>query len=354
MSTVVIAMSGGVDSSIAAALLKEQGHNVIGMMMRLWSETGQKSFNRCCTPEAMALARQVAGILDIPFYAIDAQDIFFDNVVQNFIQGYTQGITPNPCLECNRQIRWGFLLKHALSLGADYLATGHYVRKKTLHSNEHQLLRGIDPTKDQSYVLHVLNQNQLSKAIFPLGDYSKSSVREISKQLKLPISERSESQDLCFLAGGDYRNFLLRHSTDTIESGPILDLNGQVIGDHAGIPFYTIGQRKGLGISSNQPLYVIEKDIGRNALIVGNTSELERLELTTTSTNWIAGRSPESSFKATIKIRYRAKESSGIITPIGNNKVHIRFNMPHIGITPGQAAVFYNGDVCLGGGIIEQ
>lgn len=354
MSTVVIAMSGGVDSSIAAALLKEQGHNVIGMMMRLWSETGQESFNRCCTPEAMALARQVAGILDIPFYAIDAQDIFFDNVVQNFIQGYTQGITPNPCLECNRQIRWGFLLKHALSLGADYLATGHYVRKKTLHSNEHQLLRGIDPTKDQSYVLHVLNQNQLSKAIFPLGDYSKSSVREISKQLKLPISERSESQDLCFLAGGDYRNFLLRHSTDTIESGPILDLNGQVIGDHAGIPFYTIGQRKGLGISSKQPLYVIEKDIGRNALIVGNRSQLERLELIATSTNWIAGRSPESSFKATIKIRYRAKESSGIITPIGNNKVHIRFNMPHIGITPGQAAVFYNGDVCLGGGIIEQ
>ncbi len=354
MSTVVIAMSGGVDSSVAAALLKEQGHNVIGMMMRLWSETGQETFNRCCTPEAMALARRVAGILDIPFYAIDAQEIFFEKVVQTFIRGYTQGITPNPCLECNRQIRWGFLLRHALSLGADYLATGHYARKNTLHSNEHQLLRGIDSTKDQSYVLYVLNQSQLSKALFPLGEHSKSAVREISKQLNLPVSEKSESQDLCFLAGGDYRDFLSRHSPGANESGPILDFEGQVIGEHRGIPFYTIGQRKGLGVSSSQPLYVIDKDIRRNALIVGHKSQLERVELTATSINWIAGRPPKSSFSAAVKIRYSAKESSGFITPLENNRVHISFNLPLIGITPGQAAVFYDGDVCLGGGIIEQ
>lgn len=353
MSTVVIAMSGGVDSSVAAAILKEQGYDVIGMMMRLWSESGLEASNRCCTPEAMALARRVAAILDIPFYTIDAQNIFYETVVQSFIKGYTQGITPNPCLTCNRQIRWDFLLNHALSLGANFLATGHYARKKSNNSNEYQLLRGIDRVKDQSYVLHVLNQEQLSKAQFPLGGYTKRAVRDIAVQLSLPVSERSESQDLCFLAGGDYRNFLLRHTTESNNKGSILDSSGQTIGEHRGLAFYTIGQRKGLGVSASQPLYVIEKDIQRNVIIVGPRSQLEKVELTTKSINWISKKSPESPFYCSVKIRYQAMDSLALVTPLEEKKARIRFNSPTIGITPGQAAVFYDGDVCLGGGIIE-
>lgn len=353
MSKVVIAMSGGVDSSVAAAILKEQGHEVIGMMMRLWSEPGLESSNRCCTPEAMALARRVAAILDIPFYAIDAQNIFYETVVQSFIEGYAYGITPNPCLTCNRQIRWDFLLKHALSVGADFLATGHYARKKTKNANEHLLLRGIDQVKDQSYVLHVLNQDQLSKALFPLGGYTKRAVREIASRLSLPVSDRSESQDLCFLAGGDYRDFLLRHATDSSNKGSMLDTQGKTIGEHRGLAFYTIGQRKGLGISATQPLYVIGKDIQRNELIVGPRNQLEKVELTTNFINWITEKSPESPFNCYVKIRYQAKETSALVTPLEGQKAHVRFNSPVFGVTPGQAAVFYDGEVCLGGGIIE-
>lgn len=352
MSIVVIAMSGGVDSSVAAALLKEEGHDVIGMMMRLWSEPGLETSNRCCTPEAMAVARRVAAILDIPFYAIDSQEIFYETVVQSFIVGYTQGITPNPCLTCNRHIRWDFLLKHALSLGANYLATGHYALNKLI-ANEYQLLRGIDQVKDQSYVLHVLNQYQLSKARFPLGGYTKSAVREIAADLSLPVSERSESQDLCFLSGGDYRDFLLRHTNEAKNGGSIYDPNGQKIGEHRGLAFYTIGQRKGLGISASQPLYVIEKDLQRNALIVGPRSMLESVELTANSINWISEKSPEVPFYSSVKIRYQAKEAQGLITPLEGNKAHVRFETPVYGVTPGQAAVFYDGEVCLGGGIIE-
>jgi tRNA-specific 2-thiouridylase len=354
MTTVVIAMSGGVDSSVAAAILQQQGYNVIGMMMRLWSEPGLEASNRCCTPEAMALARRVAAILNIPFYAVDAQNVFRETVVRYFIDGYTQGITPNPCLVCNRQIRWEFLLNHALALGASYLATGHYARIKTIKGDDFQLLRGVDKSKDQSYVLHVLNQFQLSKAQFPLGGYTKMAVRKIAEQLNLPVSKHSESQDLCFLAGGDYRDFLLRHSAELGSAGPILDQSGHTIGEHRGLAFYTIGQRKGLGVSASQPLYVIEKDIKRNALIVGHRNELGKGELFAKDINWISGKPPKSPFHSNVKIRYQATETLGLITPLERNKAHVSFNAPLIGITPGQAAVFYDGDICLGGGIIEQ
>src|SRR5512143_676117 len=224
---VVVAMSGGVDSSVAAALLQEHGYAVTGMMLRLWSESGREADNRCCTPVAMALARRVAARLGIPFYAVDARQAFHGTVVSYFLEGYAQGLTPNPCLVCNRQVRWGLLLEHARALGADYMATGHYARLRPGENGTIQLLRAIDSAKDQSYVLHVLDQERLAQARFPLGEYTKPQVRELARRFNLPVAERSESQDLCFLAGGDYRQFLQRHAPQVEMPGPIFDRQGQ-------------------------------------------------------------------------------------------------------------------------------
>jgi len=210
---VVVAMSGGVDSSVAAALLKQQGYDVTGMMLRLWSEPGKEESNRCCTPDAMAQARRVAGILDIPFYVIDAKDVFKETVVQYFLDGYARGETPNPCLMCNRQIRWTFLLNHALALGAEYMATGHYVRINRDEAGTSRLMRAVDHFKDQSYVLHVLKQNQLAHALFPVGEFPKPEIRRLAADFGLPTASRADSQDLCFLAGDDYRNFLQRNAS---------------------------------------------------------------------------------------------------------------------------------------------
>jgi tRNA-specific 2-thiouridylase len=312
-----------------------------------------ESSNRCCTPEAMALARRVSARLEIPFYAVDAQEIFHDQVVDYFIDGYRRGITPNPCLVCNRQVRWEFLLQRALSTGADYMATGHYARLRTDDTSGIQLLRAVDHSKDQSYVLHVLGQEQLSHALFPLGDLTKPQVRELARQFDLPVAERSESQDLCFLAGNDYRGFLSRHAPQVIHPGPIFTRDGHQIGFHQGMAFYTIGQRKGLGVSNPRPLYVLAKDQEQNALIVGEENELGQAKLTTTHVNWISGKPPLSPFRAQVKIRYRAKETGGTINPQDGNCADVRFDQPMRDITPGQAAVFYDGEVCLGGGIIQ-
>ncbi len=351
---VVIAMSGGVDSSVAAALLKQQGHDVIGMMLRLWSESGDEADNRCCSPDAMAQARRVAAILGIPFYAIDAKQVFYDTVVNSFIEGYTQGNTPNPCIACNRQVRWQFLLQHARALGAQYLATGHYVRIGRDSHDHFQILRAVDHNKDQSYVLHVLSQEKLAQAKFPLGEYQKSEIRQIAQDLKLPVAQRPDSQDLCFLGAGDLRGFLLRNAPALVNPGPILMQSGEKLGEHLGLAFYTIGQRKGLGISSPSPLYVIEKVSADNALIVGQATELGKDELIAENVNWIMGETPEGSFKAQVKIRYKAALAWGVVTPIDHNCIHIKFNETLRDITPGQAAVMYDGDVCLGGGIISS
>ena len=350
---VVIAMSGGVDSSVAAALLVRQGYDVIGMMMRLWSESGKQADNRCCTPDDMASARRVAAQLDIPFYALDAQEVFHTKVVSYFIDEYSLGNTPNPCLVCNRYIRWEFLLNHARALGADSLATGHYTRLRTNAKGSIELLRAIDSTKDQSYVLHILGQKQLSQALFPLGEYTKAQVRQLAREFHITSAERPDSQDLCFLAGGDYREFLVRHASERVgQPGLIINRSGEQIGCHQGLAFYTIGQRKGLGISSPQPLYVIEKDVQNNTLIVGSRAELGERELVAKDVNWVSGLVPAASFRAQVKIRYKAMEVWADITPLENYQVHVRFDHPVRDITPGQAAVFYMDEVCLGGGII--
>lgn len=352
MRKVVVAMSGGVDSSVAAALLKEQGYSVIGMMMRLWSEPGSEEENRCCSPDAMAMARRVAAKLDIPFYAVDARDVFRETVVEYFIQEYGLGRTPNPCLVCNRQIRWDFLLERALALGADGMATGHYARLQRSEDGSVQLLKAVDEAKDQSYVLHVMTQDKLRKALFPLGEYTKPQIRELARDFKLPVANRAESQDLCFLGNGDYRGFLLRNSVEVLDPGPILTQEGQKVGEHQGLAFYTIGQRKGLGIASPDPLYVLEKNVEQNALVVGSKELLGKWELGASQVNWVSGEPPRGPFQAGIKIRYKALFADGTVLPVGADEAEVKFDQPVMGITPGQAAVFYDGDVCLGGGII--
>jgi tRNA-specific 2-thiouridylase len=352
-SVVVVAMSGGVDSSVAAALLVEQGYSVIGMMLRLWNEQGSDNVNRCCTPNSMAMARRIASILSIPFYVLDARQIFYDTVVTSFIYGYTHNLTPNPCLTCNRSIRWEFLLNHALSARADFLATGHYAR--IIQDSEHklQLLRGVDAGKDQSYVLHMLTQEQLNHAIFPLGGYTKADIRQIAHDHHLPVAERPDSQDLCFIAGdADYRQFLLRHAPQSQTPGEILDQQGNILGYHQGLAFYTIGQRKGLLISSPTPLYVLEKNISCNTIIVGPHDQSRSNGLIAENVNWVAGGPPGSSFNALVKVRYNAHDMPCVVSLINDSTIEVKFENTILDVTPGQAAVLYNGEVCLGGGII--
>jgi tRNA-specific 2-thiouridylase len=352
MTKVVVAMSGGVDSSVAAALLKEQGYDVIGMMLRLWSEPGKEESNRCCTPDSMGQARRVAAKLDIPFYVVDAKDVFHNTVVQYFLDGYARGETPNPCLICNRQIRWTFLLDHALALGADFMATGHYVRLQNSGAG-YQFLRAVDRNKDQSYVLHVLTQEKLKHALFPVGDFPKPEIRAIAEKYGLPTASRKDSQDLCFLAGEDYRNFLRRNAVEMLNPGQIVTRQGKPLGEHHGLANYTIGQRKGLGIASPVPLYVLGKNAVTNTLLVGTQAELGSSELTARDVNWVSGEAPGESFRAEVKIRYTAKEAWAWVTPLDGRQVQVRFDAPQRDITAGQAAVFYQGELMIGGGIIQ-
>src|SRR5688572_11640362 len=266
-------MSGGVDSSVAAALLKSKGHDVVGLMLRLWGEPDKpgSQYNRCCSPDSMAQARRVAEMFDIPFYVVDAQATFKAQVVDFFVDSYVAGVTPNPCLECNREIRWDFLLKRALALDAAYLATGHYARVRGVAAagdagETFQLLKGVDEKKDQSYVLSVMGQDQLRHALFPVGGSTKPEIRQLARDFKLPVAERAESQDLCFLADNDYRRFLTQHAGSAIQPGPIARRDGTVIGTHQGLPFYTHGQRKGIGVAGPEPLYVIGTQPESNTL----------------------------------------------------------------------------------------
>jgi tRNA-uridine 2-sulfurtransferase len=346
-------MSGGVDSSVAAALLLEQGYEVVGLMLRLWAEQGG-AVNRCCTPDAVADARRVADVLDIPFYVRDYKEIFKSTVVDFFIDGYAQGITPNPCVVCNRDIRFDRLLNEALSLGSDYLATGHYVRVQQGPVGRYHLLKGIDPAKDQSYVLYTLNQERLARLLFPLGDYTKEEIRRIAEDRRLPVFNRPDSQDLCFLGQGDYRAFLERRAPHIVSPGPIVNSQGQQLGQHRGLAFYTIGQRKGLGIAAPEPLYVIRLDSTTNSLVVGRAEELGRQELTAREINYISGQAPDRLMNITAKIRYKAAEVEAVLEPLPGARARLAFARPLRDITPGQAVVFFQGNCLIGGGLIEN
>ncbi len=349
---IAVAMSGGVDSSVAAALLSESEAEVFGLMMRLWSG-GPSGTNRCCSPDDVARARQVAAMLDIPFYVIDVQQRFKEQIVDFFIDGYaSRGVTPNPCMECNRHIRWTFLLERALAMGATHLATGHYARVDVSQAG-YRLLRARDRRKDQSYVLSVMGQYELAHAVLPLGELTKDEVRARARRLELPSADRSESQDLCFVGDADYREFLEHQGVQLPPPGPIVNSEGEVLGRHDGLAFYTIGQRKGIGISAPHPLYVLEKDPAHNRLVVGPREQLGRREFAVGRINWVGGQAPSGPVELGVCIRYRADEVHGEVHPVGESGARVVLQEPVPDVTPGQAAVFYQDDRCLGGGIIQ-
>jgi tRNA-specific 2-thiouridylase len=353
---VVVAMSGGVDSSVAAALLVEQGYDVVGMMMRLWAEetTAGGAHNRCCTPDQLADARRIANKLGIPFYVLDTKDVFRSTVVEFFIDQHRHAVTPNPCLECNRHIRFNWLLKNALALDADYLATGHYARIEPAANGQLLLKKGIDDAKDQSYVLSVLKQEQLRHVMFPVGSIPKPEVRRLAETFGLPTASKQDSQDLCFIGDGNYRRFLVDFAPDVMQTGPIVLKNGEIIGQHTGLANYTIGQRKGLGVTYPEPLYVIGTNPYRNALIVGVRADLGSDHLTAKRVTWVSDHAPIDPFRAEVKIRYKAAAVPAWVEPLPGDRMAVRFDEPLRDITPGQGAVVYHGDVCLGGGIIER
>lgn len=353
----VIAMSGGVDSSVAATLMVERGYHCIGVMMRLWAEIseGEGSTNKCCSVESVTDARQVADSLGIPFYLINVEQPFKQNVVDFFIDGYKEGLTPNPCLACNRHIRFDYLLNYARRLGADYLVTGHHARVRTLEDGKVQLLKAVDDRKDQSYVLSVMGQAELRDVLFPVGDYLKSEIRKIAAERNLPIASKHDSMDLCFVADDDYRRFLRDWATESMKTGPIVDRHGTLLGTHEGLPNYTIGQRKGLGIKgTGTPRYVLELDTERNALVVGDKSELGQHRLTASQVNWTGDSPAAQGARVECKIRYKARPVSAQIYPDSSGNVEAIFDEPLYGISPGQGAIFYNGEICLGGGIITK
>ncbi len=353
-TTVVVAMSGGVDSSVAAARLVEAGYQVKGVMLRLWvdpfEDLAQARENRCCTFEAVSDAQRIAEQLDIPFQLIDVSQLFRETVVAYFIREYAAGRTPNPCLVCNRRVRFEHMLDYAQTeLEGDFLATGHYARLRWTPSGV-QLLRGVDRLKDQSYVLSLIPRERLQRLTFPVGHLTKPEVRALARRYGLQVAEKSESQDLCFTS--NYREFLRHWADEAIRPGPILDLSGREIGWHQGLPFYTIGQRKGLGLNSPERLFVVELDTERNALIVGPAEALGRRTLIAQDINWLVQR-PQAPRRVTAKIRYKSADHAATVIPRDDHRAEVHFDEPLRDITPGQAVVFYQDELCLGGGIID-
>lgn len=350
---VIIGMSGGVDSSVAAAILKNEGHEVIGVTMQIWPAREYSSVKTCCSLASIEEAKRVAEEIGIPHYTIDTRVPFLEKVIEDFYEEYSLGKTPNPCIRCNRFIRFDNLWKKAEDLGADLIATGHYARiEKDRNTGRFLLKKGIDERKDQSYVLYVMTQEHLSHTIFPLGNLRKGDTRKIAEDLGLSVAKKPESQEICFIPEDDYPKFLKNVMPERIIPGPIIDRDGRILGQHKGLPFYTIGQRKGLGIAHRKPLYVISIDIDRNALIVGEEEAIYSKEFLVKDLNFIAVDYLSEPKKVKVKIRSTMKEDDAIISP-RNSDIYVRFDRPQWAITPGQSAVFYDDDIVIGGGIIQ-
>ena len=355
MKRVVVAMSGGVDSSVTAALLKEQGYEVIGMMMQIWPEyEPARDHGGCCSLSAAEDARRVAEKLDIPFYLVNFQQVFQEEVIDYFVAEYSKARTPNPCVMCNRKIKFDTLLRRALELDADYLATGHYAIIEEDGNGRHLLKKGLDPSKDQTYMLYVLTQEQLAHTLFPLGNYTKDVTRELAKKYNLPVHNKPDSQEICFIPDDDYGRFLKEHHPHMVKPGPILDTAGNKLGTHEGLPFYTIGQRKGLGIALGKPAYVVDLDIKRNAVIIGENSDVFGEGLYAEAVNWISIPALEAPLEVEAQVRYNARPARATVYPAKEGMVKVIFEEMQRAITPGQSVVFYQGDLVLGGGTITK
>lgn len=349
---VVVAMSGGVDSSVAAALLVHEGYDVIGLTMRLWTlerpdlPRAQRS---CCSVEEVDDARQVAEALGIPHYLLNFEREFREGVVDYFVSEYARGRTPNPCLACNRIVKYDALLRRAAALGADYVATGHYARIER-REGRYCLLRASDPTKDQSYVLYDLSQAQLARILLPIGGHTKAEVRRLAREFGLPNADKRDSQDICFIPDGDYRRFV----SERVQAPPgdIVDTAGRVLGRHRGLPSYTIGQRQGLGIATGEPLYVVRLDTEANRLVVGGRDDLRAPALWASQARFVAGQPPEPDTEVQARIRYRGPEARARVAVV-DGWCHVEFAEPQRAVTPGQAIVFYQDDEVLGGATIE-
>jgi len=354
---VVAAMSGGVDSSLAAALLKKGGRETIGVTFRMWpkEECGSSSSRACCSLEAVTRARSVAGGLGIPYYVVDLSGEFKKEVSDYFCAQYLKGLTPNPCVVCNAKIKFGKLLEKARSLGASAVATGHYARtgfdKRT---GRYLLKEGRDKAKDQSYFLFGLSQSQLASAIFPLGGLTKAGARAMAKKMKIRTFDTVSSQDICFVPEGDYAGYIAGKTGIEMKPGDIVDRNGRVLGRHKGIPFYTIGQRRGLGIAYKEPLYVTGIDAGANRIVVGPKKEVLKKSLVAERMNWISVPDIKGPMKVMARIRYNSKKAKALVTKTGKDSVRVDFDKPQASPAPGQAVVFYKRDVVVGGGWIKE
>jgi tRNA-uridine 2-sulfurtransferase len=351
---IVVAMSGGVDSSVAAALLAAEGHDVIGLSMQLYDRTeGDVRFGSCCTIDDLYDARRVAASLGIPHYIVNLERQFGEHVLSNFVGEYTSGRTPIPCVHCNGDLKFSELAGRARGLGAGAVATGHYARVDRTASGRFRLLRGLDDAKDQSYFLFTLTQDQLAQARFPVGGLTKDDVRAAARRFGLRVSEKPDSQELCFVAAGDHAAFVERRAPELVGAGVITDRDGRVLGRHEGTHRFTIGQRKGLGLSAGVPLYVVDIDAADRRVVVGPRAALERTSLTASRVSWISGETPTSPLRAQVRIRYRHTEAPATIMPLDSHVARVEFDEPQTAITPGQAVVFYDADEVLGGGWID-
>jgi tRNA-specific 2-thiouridylase len=346
-------MSGGVDSSVAAALAVEAGYRVFGIMLRLWAEPGAERANRCCTLGAIDDARAVANLLDIPFQVLDIRREFRQLVVEPFLAAAANGDTPNPCFRCNRQVRFGLLLRQARALGADYLATGHYARVERTAGGGWRLLRGVDRAKDQSYMLHRLGQDALAHAMFPVGGHDKAAVRELAARFRLPVASRADSVDLCWVGPDGVQGFLSRNlPPEAVQPGRIVDRDGTPLGRHEGLPLYTRGQRRGLAVAVGEPRYVVERRTVTNELVVGPAEALLADCVRVADVHWVAGTPPDAPRIVEAQIRYRAAAAQGTLSLEGPDGATVRFDRPQRAPTPGQGLVIYDGDEVLGGGRI--
>jgi len=350
---VVVAMSGGVDSSVAAALLVDAGHDVVGVSMQLYDAAqGEERFGSCCTIDDLHDARRVAHGLGIPHYVVNLERRFEDVVVADFVREYASGRTPIPCAHCNSELKFSALVEQAIGFNAERVATGHYARVTHDSAGAYHLYRGVDDGKDQAYFLFALTQAQLARAMFPIGDMPKAEVRRIALSRGLRVADKPDSQEICFVPDGEYTSVVERH-LPADRSGLVVDDQGRVVGTHDGVHHFTIGQRKGLGISAAEPLYVLKLDAERRLVQVGPRAALDRPALTASGVNWVSGTPPAGDVRAQVQIRSRHAAAAARVAPIGRDRMAVEFDAPQSAITPGQAAVVFQGDELLGGGWID-